>query len=131
MSMDVFVYTGLGGEDVPQDVVHVRVDPSITSIPAYAFYERKKLTEVELCEGLVEIGDGAFAWCSITKIIIPTSLRNINDEAFYNSLRCPIHLHDGVESIGGSAFAGSIFTNFRFPPLITTISTGMNGFWKN
>jgi hypothetical protein len=97
MSMDVFVYTGLGGEDVPQDVVRVRVDPSVASIPADAFYQRRKLTEVELCEGLVEIGNHAFAWCSITKIIIPTSLRRINNEAFYNSLRCPIHLHDGVE----------------------------------
>ena len=40
---------------------------------------------------------------------------------FYNSLRCPIRLHDGIESIGYSAFAGCIFTNFRVPPLITVI----------
>jgi len=61
MSMDTevvnFVYMGrLGGDDVPQDVVRVRVDLSVTSIPAEAFCRRKKLTEVELCEGLVEIG---------------------------------------------------------------------------
>ena len=60
MSMDteavVFVYTGSGGDVVPQDVVRVRVDRSVTSIPAYAFYQHKKLAEVELCEGLVEIG---------------------------------------------------------------------------
>ena len=54
---EVFVYTGAGGAVVPQDVVRVRVDPSVTSIPARAFYGRKKLTEVELCEGLVEIGE--------------------------------------------------------------------------
>ena len=78
MSMDsteavVFVYTGEEGEDVPQDVVHVRVDPSVASIHAFAFERRMKLTEVELCEGLVEIGYAAFAWCglSITKIVIP------------------------------------------------------------
>jgi hypothetical protein len=35
---DVFVYTGEGGTAVPQDVIHLRVDPSVTSIPAYAFY---------------------------------------------------------------------------------------------
>jgi hypothetical protein len=29
---EVFVYTGTGA-DVPQDVVHVRVDPSVTTIP--------------------------------------------------------------------------------------------------
>jgi len=84
MSMDteVFVYTGLqGGDDVPPDVVRVRIDPSVTPIPDEAFYERKKLTEVELCEGIVEIGERSFGWCgnSITKIIIPTSLQKINN----------------------------------------------------
>ena len=113
MSMDtevvVFVYTGRpGGDDVPQDVERVRVDPSVTSIPVEAFYGRKKLTEVELCEGLVEIGVRAFGWCnhSITKIIIPASLRRIDDWAFSYSLRCPIRLHDGIESIGEWAFWG-------------------------
>jgi hypothetical protein len=32
MDIDFFVYTGRqGGNDVPQDVVRVRVDPSVTS----------------------------------------------------------------------------------------------------
>jgi hypothetical protein len=54
---EVFVYTGPGGERVPDDVVRVRVDQSVVSIPAEAFSYHKKLTEVELCEGLVEIGE--------------------------------------------------------------------------
>jgi hypothetical protein len=123
----VFVYMGAGGASIPHDVVRVRVDPSVTSIPADAFYGRKKLTEVELCEGLVEIGEHAFAHCdhSITKINIPNSLRRINEGAFSYSLRCPIHLHDGIESIGEWAFAGCIFTNFRVPSLITVIPNSM------
>ena len=118
---EVFVYTGTGGAEVPDDVVRVRVDPSVSSIPADAFEDCKKLTEVELCEGLVEIGNSSFAVChqSITKINIPNSLRRIRDRAFYCSLRCPIRLHDGIESIGEFAFASCIFTNFRVPPLIT------------
>jgi hypothetical protein len=78
---------------------------------------------VELCEGLVEIGEGSFSWCnqSITKINIPISLRRINDWAFIGSLRTPIHLHDDIESIGIGAFARCIFTNFRVPSLITLI----------
>jgi hypothetical protein len=43
-------------ESPPQNVV--RVDPSVVSIPACAFERCKKLAEVELCEGLVEIGEG-------------------------------------------------------------------------
>jgi hypothetical protein len=124
---EVFIYTGEGGSVVPQDVVRVRVDPSVTSIPDYAFHLRKKLTEVELCEGLVEIGLHSFSWCdhSITTINIPNSLRRIEDLAFYRSLRTPIRLHDGIESIRRCAFAGCIFTNFRVPPLITMIPDQM------
>jgi hypothetical protein len=108
-------------------VVRVRVDPSVTLIPEKAFFGRTKLAEVELCEGLVEIGERSFRCCehSITKINIPTSLRRIGDWAFYSSLRTPIHLHDGIESIGGAAFANCIFTNFRVPPLITVIPVYM------
>ena len=40
---EVFVYMGEGGEGVPDNVVRVRVDPSVTSIPARAFFQRKKL----------------------------------------------------------------------------------------
>jgi hypothetical protein len=85
------------------------------------------LAEVELCEGLVEIGEWSFGGCdhSITKINIPISIRRINDYAFYNSLRIPIRLHDGIESIGEHAFARCNFTNFRVPPLITRIPIGM------
>jgi hypothetical protein len=120
---EVFVYTGEGGAAVPRDVVRVRVNPSIASIPAEAFHRRKKLAEVELCEGLVEIGERSFEYCnhSITKINIPTSLRRINCDAFYQALRTPIRLHDDIESIGEYVFAFCIFTNFRVPPLITMI----------
>ena len=76
---NVVVYPGTGGAEVPDDEVCVVVDPSVTSIPAHAFFERKRLTEVELCEGLVEIGVESFARCdhSITTIIIPNSLRRL------------------------------------------------------
>jgi hypothetical protein len=120
---EVFVYKGPGGNDVPQNVVRVRVDSSVTSIPARAFFQRKRLAEVELCEGLVDIGEHSFWWCdhSITKINIPTSLRRIRENALQGSLRCPIRLHDGIESIGNGAFASCIFNNFRVPPLITVL----------
>jgi hypothetical protein len=124
---EVFVYTGPSGEKVPDDVVRVLVDPSVSSIPVSAFRFRKKLTEVELGEGLVEIGEQSFEDCdhSITKINIPTTLRRICRDTFSNSLRTSIHLHDGIESIGQWAFAACIFTNFRVPPLITTIPDSM------
>ena len=126
-SIEVFVYMGEGGIAVPQDVLCVRVDPSVTSIPVDAFDQRKKLAEVELCEGLVEIGVDSFADCdhSIRKLIIPDSLRRIRNQAFTGSLLCPIRLHNGIESIGDGAFASCIFTNFRVPLFITVIPDRM------
>jgi hypothetical protein len=108
---EVFVYTGERGPRVPHDVVRVRVDPSVTSIPSKSFESRTKLAEVELCEGLVEIGEDSFGCChhSITNINIPNSLRRISDGAFLRSLHCPIRLHDYIESIGFAAFADCIF----------------------
>jgi hypothetical protein len=54
---EVFVYTRDGGAAFPVNVVRVQVNPSVTSIPANAFEDRKKLTKVELCESLIEIGE--------------------------------------------------------------------------
>jgi hypothetical protein len=124
---EVFVFTGERGAEVPDDVVRLQVDPSVASIPALAFNERRKLIEVKLFEGLVEIGERSFDWCihSIKEINFPTSLRRISDRAFTCTLRCPIRLQDGIESIGIGAFANCIFTNFRVPPLITVIPEGM------
>jgi hypothetical protein len=69
------LHRGRRGESAKY-IVRVRVDPSVTSIPANAFYGRRKLAEVELCEGLLEIGEASFKWCdhSITYIIIPNHL---------------------------------------------------------
>jgi hypothetical protein len=56
-SAEVFVYTGVGeGAVVPNDVVRVRIDPSVLAIPHQAFYQRRQLQEVELHDGLREIG---------------------------------------------------------------------------
>jgi hypothetical protein len=103
------------------------------SIPAEAFERRKKLAEVELCEGLVEIGERSFLCTghSITTINIPNSLRRICNQAFASSLRTPICLHDGIESIGIYAFACCIFTNFRVPSLITVIPERMLNWCKS
>ena len=59
---EVFVYTGGRGAAIPDDAVRIRVNSSVTSIPTEAFSEQRRssLAEVELCEGLVEIGDDSF-----------------------------------------------------------------------
>jgi hypothetical protein len=96
-----FVYTGMGeGAVVPNDVVRVRIDPSVLVIPGGAFFQRCKLETIELHDGLRKIGYDAFNRCAALRVL---------------------HVPDRVESIGSHAFFGCYLTKFRCPPLATTI----------
>ena len=104
-STEVLVYMG-GDMEVPLDVARVRVHPSVTVIPDRVFYNRDKLVEVELCEGLLEIGRGAFDSCkSLRQIIIPSTVTRIRWGAF---IRCEkletIQLNEGLLEMGEWAF---------------------------
>ena len=104
--VDVFVYMGEGGPRLPDDVVHVRVDPSVTMIHAEAFKDRTKLEDVELHEGLLEIRHTAFRNCtSLKRMKIPSTVTLIGDSAFlyYEKLE-KIELQEGIEEIGQRAF---------------------------
>ena len=80
-STEVFVYTA--GAIVPMDVVRARVHPSVTAIPDEAFKDREHLEEVELCGGLVEIGELAFNNCiSLKRVRTPSTLISIARYAF-------------------------------------------------
>ena len=101
----LFVYTGVGeGAVVPQDVVRVRIDPSVLAISAEAFELLQKLENVQLHESLHLIGEEVFFYCTALK---------------------EVQLSDGVKQIGQSAFAYCKFTKFRSPPLVTIIPVGM------
>ena len=54
----IFVYTGQ--ENVPNDVIRVRVHPSIKVIRARAFFRQRRLISAELHDGLEVIKNNAF-----------------------------------------------------------------------
>jgi hypothetical protein len=100
---EVFVYAGEGAV-VPNDVVRVRIDPSVLAIPSRAFEDKYKLQVVQLHDGLREIGRVAFDNCR--------ALQEVQSS-------------NGVERIGHSAFHRCQFTKFRSPPLVTRIPGDM------
>jgi len=101
---EVFVYTE--GVEVPEEVVRVRVHPSVTAISDRAFNGRYKLEEVELCEGLLEVGEAAFNSCIFLKRIkIPSTVTAIKRCTFQFCERLTeVELHDGLQEIGKSSF---------------------------
>jgi len=100
----VFVYTE--GMAVPEDVVRVRVHPSVAIISENAFNNCLKLEEVELCDGLLEIGSHAFHMCtSLKSITIPSTVTIIHQYAFSECEQLEkLELFDGLQEIGRYAF---------------------------
>ena len=92
------------GAVVPEDVVRVRIDPTVLVIPRRAFARLAQLEEVQLSDGVRSIGNAAFYMCKALM---------------------KVHVSDGVESIGGGAFFCCNFAKFRSPPLVTTIPQSM------
>jgi len=118
---EVFVYTE--GVVVPEDVVRVRVHPSVTIIPDKAFKDQnKKLEEIELSDGLLEIGEEAFYGCSLKQITLPSTLRTLGHRAFYNCANIStVHLPDYIQNFGNrygcEAFSRCYnLANFRMSP---------------
>lgn len=87
---------GLLGHDIEcitilSVIEHEGKEYPVTKIKKDAFSDSKKLTSVELSEGLLEIEDGAFRGCGELKsIVVPQSLKLIGDGAFRSCSK----LHD-------------------------------------
>ena len=78
-----------GTAEVPSDVTHVRVAPSVTVIRSDVFgigedvTRRAIIRKVILPQGLRCIEERAFVHCkSLTEIVIPSSVEEIGDKAF-------------------------------------------------
>ena len=79
-----FLYTGQPIADIPRDVSHVRIDPSVKLLAVGAFQNCEQLVVVELCEGLLWIGERAFDGCKSLKYIkVPSTVKVIGVYAFF------------------------------------------------
>ncbi len=66
----------------------IEIPGSVKTIGAEAFSGIEALTEVVFSEGLVSIGEGAFAEClGLTRLELPNSLEIIGRRAFYGGLK--------------------------------------------
>ena len=137
-----YLYTGDSDEQVPPDVSHVRVDASVTIIPNDAFKELWHLVEVELPEGLLEIGSHAFYGCeSLVHVNFPSTLKTIGDNAFACNLPCRLEdiyyqstgvkiveaiLPNGLIEIGANAFlCCQQLKRVCVPSSLTSIGSGI------
>lgn len=80
-----YTVTGLGECTVPDVVIGIYNDLSITKIAPYAFSNCLNLASVSIGETVVDIGESAFKDCiSLESIAIPKSVKVIGAAAFWN-----------------------------------------------
>ena len=94
-----------------------------TTLIAY----RSKDTNYIIPNSVTNIGDHAFYWCSsLTSINIPDGVTNIGDEAFWGcESLTSINIPDGVTNIGSGAFDGcNSLASINIPNNMTNIEVG-------
>lgn len=115
------------------------IEPGVTSIGAYAFYQSKALS-VYIPEGVTAIGDSAFRETKLIAVTIPGTVKSIGDSAFRvpdsttnsttnstaeSSNLTSVSVAEGLETIGADAFRGcTALTYIDFPASVSKIGTG-------
>lgn len=77
---------------------------TLTLIGKAAFKSCKKITSIKLNNGLQNIGKEAFVGTQLTSIDFPSSLRMIDDAAFFECKIFNLKLNAGLQYIGNAAF---------------------------
>lgn len=80
-----------------------------TVIPQNYFLGNKKLSEVVIPEGIIEIGQNAFGHCiNLKSVILPSTLKTIGSQAFQGCTSLTnITIPESVKTIGSFAFFNS------------------------
>ena len=98
---------------------------SVKKIDGAAFRGCKQLEEVELCEGIEEIGSYAFSGSGIKAVKIPSSIKWLAESAFSECKQLEeVELCEGIEMIGAYAFSGSGIKTMKIPASIKRIDSG-------
>lgn len=113
------------------DVAEVKIpaqigNAKVTYIAEDAFYQCADLKAVEIPDGVVEIGQWAFAETGLEKVVIPASVEKIGDAAF---VRCKnleeITLFNGVKEIGMGAFSETAIKDIVLPNSVFVVGDSL------
>ncbi|MBQ3524401.1 MAG: leucine-rich repeat domain-containing protein [Clostridia bacterium] len=123
----------LGGEKVVKigekafqqiAILGIRVPDTVTLIDNQAFLYCMNLVEVDLGNGVIEIGDSVFEGCSaLTRVELSSNLEKIGELAFgWNSSLTKIELPESLQTISKGAFCMSGLEKITLPSSLKTIS---------
>ena len=109
-------------------VTEVEIKEGIKNIGSYAFADMGSITSVKLPEGLERIGLSGFNGVQITSLDLPSTIISIDSYAFSAA---PIEningLPEGIQSIERRAFHNSKFTDLVIPESLTNLAADAFG----
>ena len=114
------------GADTSVVIPSIYNNKPVTKIENGAFRECSLLTNIEIPNSIIYIGDYAFYKCSLlTNIEIPGDVVYIGDSAFYNCVSLlNITIPNNLKSIGRDTFTGcKSLTSIIIPENVTTIGS--------
>lgn len=89
----------------PEGRIGTYIVPSTTRKLAQSAFSGTQLAEIQISEGVTDIGQACFAGGQISKVTLPGTLRTIGKNAFFSSAELKaIDIPGSVETIGASAF---------------------------
>ena len=94
-------------------------------VPDGCFADMRDLKKVTNLEGVTDIGNSAFFYTSINRLVFSEKLTRIGESAFEGSTLYIISGTENVETIGCRAFAQSSIEEFDWPPKCQTINSEM------
>ena len=105
-----------------EPLTSLTIPDGVTEIGDYAFTYCTNFSEIIIPYGVTRIGFGTFSNCSITSITIPDSVTVIDAVAFSDSGLTSITIPDSVQKIEMGAFSGCInLTSVKLPSNLTDI----------
>ncbi len=105
------------------NVRRLHLPNTVRQIEKYAFADTG-ITDIEMNEGLVTIGEGAFWECKLNSVRIPSSVTSIDDWAFWSVGIKDVSLPRNCSSIGNDAFAACGVESFVWPECDISNFTG-------
>lgn len=89
------------------DTENIYIGNLVTTIPYCAFENVTTLKNVMIGSGVTRIGTGAFEGCSLTEVVVPSSVEVIDNSAFSNNQLETLIIGEGIKSAGAKAFEGN------------------------
>lgn len=99
----------------------ISLPSTVTSVGSSAFMGCSHLSDVILNDGLEIIEDYAFSSCSLEKVTLPHSVKELGKGAFSSKFIKDITLNENLSYIGESAFSYTSISQITIPSCVTKI----------